>query len=168
MDRRITTVSDAVGKLLVNQISHELFNHNLYRTFANYFAAEGIVDLEKYYIHRAEEELTHHRWIVDRLNEVDYVFKYPSVDQVTDDFDDYVTPFKLTVDKEIETTELINNIAKAAMEEGDWQTFTWIQGKLIAEQHEEETTSRTALDIMSQDKDLTIFDKAEKIYELIQ
>ncbi len=167
MDRRIKTVSEAVGKLLVKQISHELFNHNLYRTFANFFATEGIVDLEKYYIKRAEEELEHHRWIVDRLNETDYDFMYPSVEQVEEKFEDYIDPFKLTVLKEIETTELINKIADAAFEEKDWQTITWLQQKLIPEQHEEESTSRTALDIISH-TDENIFVRAERIYNLLK
>lgn len=102
------------------------------------FALEGIVSLEKYYIARAEEELVHHRWIVDRPNEADYDFMYPAVESVTEKFEDIVDPFKLTVLKEIETTELIDKIADAAFKESDWQTLTWLQLKLIPEQHEEE------------------------------
>lgn len=160
-------MSEKIGELLVNQISHELFNHNLYRTFANFFATEGITDLEKYYIHRAEEELTHHRWIVDYLNNSDFDFKYPAVKAVDEDVTDYITPFKLTVDKEIETTELIYKIVDATLEEKDWQTFNWLQSKLVPEQTEEENTSRTALDIISNRMD-SIFDKAERVYKLIQ
>lgn len=166
MDRRIKTISDSVGKLLVEQISHELFNHNLYRTFANFFATEGITDLEAYYIKRAEEEYKHHRWIVDRLNEADYDFMYPSVPAVNVKIEDFVDPFKQTVDKEIETTKLIFAIAEAAREEKDWQTVTWLQEKLIPEQHEEESTSRTALDIMS--NDASIFRKAKEVYTLLE
>lgn len=168
MDRKIKTISDSVGDLLVKQIAHELFNHNLYRTFANFFALEGIVSLEKYYIARAEEELVHHRWIVDRLNEADYDFMYPAVEAVTEKFEDIVDPFKLTVLKEIETTELINKIADEAFKECDWQTLTWLQLKLIPEQHEEETTSRTALDIIAKKDDCSIYEKAEKVYELLK
>lgn len=168
MDRKIKTISDSVGDLLVKQIAHELFNHNLYRTFANFFALEGIVSLEKYYIARAEEELVHHRWIVDRLNEADYDFMYPAVEAVTEKFEDIVDPFKLTVLKEIETTELINKIADEAFKECDWQTLTWLQLKLIPEQHEEETTSRTALDIIAKKDDCSIYEKAEEVYELLK
>lgn len=168
MDRKIKTISDSVGDLLVKQIAHELFNHNLYRTFANFFALEGIVSLEKYYIARAEEELVHHRWIVDRLNEADYDFMYPAVEAVTEKFEDIVDPFKLTVLKEIETTELINKIADEAFKECDWQTLTWLQLKLIPEQHEEETISRTALDIIAKKDDCSIYEKAEEVYELLK
>lgn len=167
MDRKIKTISDSVGDLLVKQIAHELFNHNLYRTFANFFALEGIVSLEKYYIARAEEELVHHRWIVDRLNEADYDFMYPAVESVTEKFEDIVDPFKLTVLKEIETTELIDKIADVAFKESDWQTLTWLQLKLIPEQHEEETTSRTALDIIAKKDDCSIYEKAEEVYKLL-
>ena len=168
MDRKTKTISDSVGKLLVEQISNELYNHNLYRTFANFFALEGIVDLEKYYIKRAEEEYLHHKWIVDRLNEADYDFKYPCVEAIEVTFEDYIDPFKQTVLKEIETTELIYAIVDATMEEKDWQTFKWLQELLVSEQHEEESTSRTALDIISQNDDSSIFTKAERIYNLLE
>ena len=123
--------------------------------------------LEKYYIKRAEEEYLHHKWIVDRLNEADFDFTYPGVDPIEVTFEDYVDPFKQTVLKEIETTELIYAIVDATMEEKDWQTFHWLQELLVKEQHEEESTSRTALDIISQSDDSSIFTKAEKIYNLL-
>lgn len=64
-----------------------------------------------------------------------------------------VTPFKLTVDAEIETTMMIYEIADYAIDSGDWTTWQWLNGndeddgKLIREQREEEAISRTALDI---------------------
>lgn len=166
MDRLKKTISDNVEKLLINQISHELYNHNLYNTFANYFSTKGITDLEKYYRERAKEEYIHHQWIFDRLCEADCDFEYPSVDKITESFNDEIEPFKLTVLKEIETTELINKIMDSAMEEKDWQTVTWLQSKLIPEQHEEESTSRTALNIIS-NKEENIFTRAKHIYELL-
>lgn len=134
---------------------------------ANYFAVEGIVQLEEYYVKRAIEEYHHHDWIRTRLSEADFSYKYPAVPQVKNDWPNNIQPFKDTVLKEIETTEKIDRIAKVAMEEGDYQTFTWLQSKLIPEQHEEESTSRTALDIMNQE-DASIFKKAEEVYELLE
>ena len=73
----------------------------------------------------------------------------------------------MTVEKEIETTELINKIADKAFEEKDWQTLTWLQEKLIPEQHEEESTSRTALDIMMLE-DTSILKRASRVYKLLK
>lgn len=164
--RKISTLSNTVGELLVKQISHELFNHDLYRTFANYYKVQGLQKLEKYYIDRANEELVHHRWIVDRLNQCDYAFSYPDVLPVEVNISNRIVPFELTVEKEIETTELIQNIATQAMEEKDWITFGWLYELLLKEQHEEEYISRHTLKLAEIDTDwLTIQDSIIEFYE---
>ena len=61
-----------------------------------------------------------------------------------------------------------NKIADEAFKECDWQTLTWLQLKLIPEQHEEETTSRTALDIIAKKDDCSIYEKAEEVYKLLK
>ena len=48
-DRKLCRISPEIGKLLVSQISHELKNHALYLSYANYFSVEGIIDIEEYY-----------------------------------------------------------------------------------------------------------------------
>lgn len=146
-------ISSKVVELLIKQIAHELYNHNLYMSFSNYFGVAGLSVLEEYYKRRADEEYLHHRWIKDFLNENDIKFKYPTVDSIKETWDDFVTPFELTVAKEEETTDLIYDIVECAMDEKDWFTYAWLQGKdmekgaLILEQIEEESISRTALDI---------------------
>lgn len=146
-------ISEKLQKMLVNQLQHEMYNHNLYMSFSNFYGVKGYSVLEEYYRLRAEEEYLHHRWIKDYLNENDVEYKYPNVPEISEQFEDMVTPFELTVDKEIETTELIYAMVKAAMDEGDWGTFAWLNGNdpekgmLVLEQIEEESISRTALDI---------------------
>ena len=55
-------------------------------------------------------------------------------------------------------TDYINIIVNQAAEEGDWQTFVWLngdnedRGRLVLEQIEEESLSRTVLDIASSDE----------------
>lgn len=149
--RRESAIADQTAKLLVEQISHELYNHSLYRTFANYFAVQGLDDLETYYIERAEEEIEHHRWIVDRLNYSHVKYKYPSVDSVDVEIKDNLDTFIQTLDKEIETTELIYNIVNSAKNENDWETFNWLQATLVDEQTEEEHISRKYLRVAEQD-----------------
>lgn len=166
-ERREQTISPELTEMLVNQISHELQNHNIYRTFANYFALEGLQLLEEYFIERAEEELDHHRWIVDRLNYCDVPFAYPSVPAVEIEITDRIFPFSHTVDLEIETTELIFKIADRAKEEGDWQTVKWLQDLLIDEQTEEESISRLALDI-AKEESASWFKRAELIKQSIK
>ena len=99
LKRRVCTLSDRTIDLLLRQLSHELYNHNLYRSFANYYGINGLAVLEAYYIKRAEEEKLHHDWISNYLNYNDAGVIYPQVPEIKEDWDDPVTPFKMTVDK---------------------------------------------------------------------
>ena len=151
--RRKCTLSEEMQNLLLRQLWHELYNHNLYRSFANFFGVQGLLVLEAYYIARAEEEKLHHDWIYDYLNTCDAEFIYPEIPAISEVFEDNIEPFKLTVDKEIETTMLIYEMVDQAIIEHDWATYHWLMddnektGMLVKEQIEEENISRTALDI---------------------
>ena len=128
VSRRECTLSKEIQQLLLRQLKHELQNHNIYMNFANYFGVRGFVILEEYYKQRADEEYLHHSWIRKYLNENDAEYIYPTIDQFNKKIDDMVTPFKLTVDLEIETTQMINEIVDQAANEGDWATFNWLNG----------------------------------------
>ena len=138
--RRVCTLSKAMIKKLVDQLAEELYNKHLYMTFANYFCTNGLPKLEEYYIKRADEEELHHKWIFWYLNYCDAEFQYPCVDKVDLDIKSLITPFELTVDKEIETTMHINEIVDLAIAEKDWTTFQWLMddeeetGMLVKEQ----------------------------------
>jgi ferritin len=160
--RREKSIGSKVSGLLIEQVANELYYHALYRTFANYFAVKGLDNLEKYYIKRAEEEINHHRWIVDRLNYVDVEFSYPAIKEVNVNIDNEITPFIKTLDVEIGTTKEIYDIANAAKEENDWETLKWLQETLINEQTEEEHISRRYLKI-AQKNDADWITKADEI-----
>lgn len=164
-NRKLTLISPILGELLVKQIAHELKNYNLYLTYANYFSVEGIIDLENYYRKRADEENNHHKWIMDYLSEGDYKFMYPAVEQNSEKFEDYVTPFKQTVDREIQTTQMIYNIYETALIEKDYMTASWLYEKLIKEQIEEENISRMVVTIMEESSDIYL--RARRILSLL-
>lgn len=155
--RRNCPLSDTIVEMLVKQLGCEIANHNLYKTFANYFATEGLNKLEAYWNGRANEELVHHNWIYNYLTENDALFQYPPIPAINVEIKDRVSPFEATVDREIETTLGIQKIVKQAFDEGDWLTFQWLNGEshetgmLLKEQSEEEATSRTALDIAKEE-----------------
>jgi len=167
MDRKITIISPELGQLFVSQISHELNNHNLYMSFANYFGIEGLTDLETYYRKRAHEEYIHYSWIMDYLTNGDYRFEHPLISGVIEKPNDYLFPFSATVKREIETTQLIYKIYELANEQKDFMTASWLYEKLIKEQIEEENTSRMAESIAQQDT-TNWFSKAESILELLE
>lgn len=163
--RKICLLSKNIGDLLVKQLAHELKNYNLYKTFANFFSIEAILPLEEYYNKRADEELLHHKWIFDYLSEADYKFTYPVIETNTEKFENIIDPFKLTVDREILTTQMIYSIYNEAVKEGDVMTISWLLKHLIPEQIEEENTSRMASTIMYTESN--IYMKAKQVLNLL-
>jgi ferritin len=153
ISRRECTLSKEIQQLLLRQLKHELQNHNAYMNFANYFGVRGFTVLEEYYKQRADEEYLHHSWIRKYLNENDAEYIYPTIDQFDKKINSMEDPFDITVDLEIETTQMIDEIIEQAASEGDWATFNWLMGhseetgRLREEQVEEESISRTARDI---------------------
>ena len=157
VQREKCTLSQEMIDLLVRQLWHELYNHNLYRSFANYFGRQGLQVLEQYYIDRSEEEKHHHDWIYGYLSDCDAPLIYPEVPKIKETWENNIEPFELTVKAEIETTMLIHEMVSYAMASCDWATFNWLNGddddngRLVLEQIEEEAISRTALDIARSD-----------------
>lgn len=153
--------------MLVKQLAHELKNYNLYMTLVNYFSVKGIEDLAEYYRKRADEELLHHKWCMEYLTDADITFTYPAVEINTEKFEGFEKPFEITVEREIETTNMIYAIRGAAFEEKDFMTVQWLDEYLIKEQIEEEDVSRMAWTIISEDT-VPIFDRAKEILELLK
>lgn len=168
--RRLTSLSDSLRDLFVRQLQHELKNFTLYNSFSVYYSCKGLEKLGKYFKGRADEELVHQEWIMGYLAECDADFSYPQipVNEIPEIKDD-ITPFELTVDREIETSGMIQEIADTAFAEHDWMTLSFLlgtfnQARLIPEQIEEESLSRTTLDIMRTDDH--ILKKENQIYDL--
>ena len=76
--RRKCTLSENIQKLLLRQLKHELYNHNLYMSFSNFYGVQGLAVLEQYYKERADEEyqgkymLHHsHSYMYESMNDDD-------------------------------------------------------------------------------------------------
>lgn len=159
-------LSSKLRELLIAQLAHELRNHNLYLSFSNFYADKGLNLLSEYYKLRAKEEYTHHEWIRQYLNDNEIVYKYPAIDEIDETFETLLDPFKLTVEVEEITTDMIYDIADQATKENDHITIAWLYGKdpsrgmLVLEQLEEQSLSKAALDIAKLDDGWLIKEKA--------
>lgn len=166
-DLSVCSIHPELQKMLIEQMAHELYNHNLYRAFANYYSVNGLNKLAKYYSDRAMEEYNHYMWCVDFANECDLKYSMPTVNAVSEKFDDFIKPFELSLDVEIETTEMIYDMADKAKDVGDYIFLQWLNkpGMLIEEQNEECSLSRKALAIMKLDDSiLAKQDAIEQLY----
>lgn len=162
-------ISDRMVEMLNNQLQDELVNHNLYRSFSLYYRSKGLFKLEKYFMLRAEEEMLHHNWIYGYLAYCGIPLQYPEIPAINIDVANELDPFKLTQEKEIETTGTINEIAKQCLAEGDFGTLCWlngegaVDGELIPEQTEEMSISNDVYRIACQQGDW--LSKEDKILE---
>lgn len=147
-------ISSEIKNLLVNQLQHEMKNHNLYKMFALFYNSKGLFKMEDYYTKRAVEELKHYNWIQEYLLDCDVkIISDLEIPANDNDIPDLNQPIIDTVEREIETTQLICKIANQAVKELDWKTFNFLNKNLIPEQVEEEKLSRNILKITSIDTD---------------
>lgn len=166
MSRKLKLISDDMGALLIAQAAHELKNFILYSSFSNYYSLEGLEDLATYFARRAREEEYHHAWILKYMNDADCRMMYPAIPvNVEQKITSPIDPFIATVNREIETTQMIYKIKERADLEKDYLTENWLQQLLIPEQTEEENTSRVARAIMEMDGDILF--KATKVLRLL-
>ena len=156
---RISPLEQTIADLLVKQVAHERFNASLYITMSNFYNVKGYMKLGTYYEMRAEEEIQHSKWIEEYLFDSDIIFNFPQIDKVEIKLVELIDSFQLTVDKENDTTKAINNIAAEAIKINDFQTFEFLQ-RLIKEQVEEMSISRTILTIANSNSDWLIKEKA--------
>lgn len=164
--RRESYLTDEVAKLLIEQIGNEYENHFLYHSFAIWFDINSLFGQADYFYKRAEEEKEHAQWIIDYLTQSDYLFAIPAVrpDMIdiykgcTGKSFEIVYPHKVTIDREIETTEAIQMIYKKAHEMGDYITSHWLK-RLLEEQAEEESLSHVALDVFQHTSDPLMVDR---------
>ena len=153
LDKKEQIIPESVQTLLVEQMAHEMYNHNLYLSFASYYNRQGLEILAEYYRRRAAEEKVHHDWIYRFLDDCDIDYSYPAIKAVEVKVNDLVEPFKLTVDQEKLTTDMIYDIVEEAQDQKDWITYQFLmsddreKGMLIKEQLEEESLSTTVLSI---------------------
>lgn len=126
--RRECTLSEDMQKLMLRQLQHEMQNYNTYLDFANYYGTRGFLLLEKYYELRSNEEKNHSEWIRHWLNENDAEFRTPTVEQYTEEITDMMFPFYATVDLEVKTTAMIDEMIDLAFDEHDYGTYNWLLG----------------------------------------
>lgn len=156
MNRKEQTIDDKVANLMIQQLGIELYNHNVYRTFASFCYQRGLTKLYEYYEHRAFEEYNHHNWLVDYLTQNGIDFNYPTIPAIKKEHVPTTIKFtfEATVELEIETTQEIQKMVDEAQKLNDDMTATWIKKTLLAEQNEEETISRFILNISEIESDM--------------
>lgn len=139
-------LSAATLALLQDQYRHEASNHLRYESRSSWARFRGLEATADFFHREAKGEAHHARkvqkWIEDRNEElIPEPFEYTDSSQ----FADFASLFVTAMQVELTTTEKLQAIYKAALNEGDIQLCTQVS-ELIIEQIEEENTYQTIID----------------------
>jgi ferritin len=139
-------LSPSMVAMLNKQVAHEMTNETKYRSVVTWFEDQNLHGWSGFFKKQADGEYEHRGKIIDYMHDKNAHVTYlpvPQVDLAFGDLHELVNFYYMT---EIGTTQLLYRIAEAALAEGDFSTFQWINSFLIPEQVEEEGL---ALDMQS-------------------
>ncbi len=138
-------ISESIRQIINEQISHEMYNAQLYFKISSYLKSIGLDNIGNFFEEQGKGEQEHAEKFRNYLNDRNVEIDLLQVPAVEIDFNSIVEIGKKYIFQEQLTTEKIINIAKIAFEEGDLMTFNVIQW-FINEQIEEENIAQTFLD----------------------
>ena len=146
--------------LMSEQVVAEYYSAYLYLSMSAYCDQTGFPGFANWMYTQAQEEMAHGTHIFEYILERGEVPTLGQIDMPPAEFNGLVDVFTQVLKHEEYVTELINNIATAAMEEKDHATYNFIQW-YITEQVEEEASAGLILQ-----KVIFIGDNSSMLYNL--
>lgn len=129
-------ISKKSESLLQLRIKNEEFNVKTYTAMGNWLNLNGFEGASKLWYKYAEDEKIHKSWAVNFLLDCNILPIEPSEEQPQTEYKGLPQIIALTYQREIKTTDEVKELAKVALEEGDYITFGLAQ-KYVTEQLEE-------------------------------
>ena len=108
-------ISDELVSVLVEQISHEKYNANLYLHMASFLNSKGLSNIAKHFEGQFKEEEEHARIIYDLLVDMGLDFPFPAIDGCDMVFGSIGDIAEAYLNREILTTESLNEIKELAI-----------------------------------------------------
>ena len=129
-------LSDKILKLLDYRIEQEEFSSRLYKSMAIWLDFNGYSGASKLWAKYAGEEMSHAGWVYSYLSDLNIKACVPSLEKPDEDFAGLVDIINKSYEHEVAITNQCQELAKAAMEEGDFLTYGLAQ-RFVNEQVEE-------------------------------
>ncbi|MCL8337092.1 non-heme ferritin [Klebsiella pneumoniae] len=123
----------------------ELCASLLYQRMRAYCSDHSVEDAAAFLRRHAQEEMTHMQRLFDYLTDTGSL---PRINAIASPFAEYASLdelFRQTYEHEQLITQVINELAHAAMTSQDYPTFNFLQW-YVAEQHEEEKLFKSVID----------------------
>ena len=130
-------ISRKLSEKLNEQINKEIYSAYLYQDISNYYAVKGLKVFSKWFAIQSGEELDHARKINGYLLDEGITPVLGAIAAPDSRFEDLKAPLVAAYEHEKFITSSINDIFRAADDEGDYRTKRFL-GWFIDEQAEEE------------------------------
>ncbi|PYF74927.1 ferritin [Pedobacter nutrimenti] len=125
--------------LLNEQINLEMYSANAYWAMCSWLLEKDLDGFANYFKVQAKEELFHAEKQFDYLHDVGGKVTIKAIEQPSSAFGSVLEIFETALEHEKSVTKSIGNLIKAAFEENDFATHTFLQW-FVTEQVEEEAT----------------------------
>jgi ferritin len=129
-------ISEIIIEKLQERIAHEEANKKAYTAMKNWLLLKGFKGAAKLWGDYADDENTHKGWSVDYLLNMNILPIEPEQEEPQTEFKGLPNIIALSMQRELQTTEEVQELARMCLEEGDFLTFGLVQ-KYVAEQIEE-------------------------------
>lgn len=126
-------------KLLNEQVNLEMYSANAYWAMCSWFSDKDLDGFANYFKVQAKEELFHAEKQFNYIHDVGGKVIIGAIQQPESAFNSVLEIFEITLAHEKAVTKSIGNLIKAAFEESDFATHTFLQW-FVTEQVEEEAT----------------------------
>lgn len=155
-------ISEKISSLINEQIAKEQYAAQYYLSMSAWFYAQDLDGIANYFRVQSKEELMHADKMFDFLTDVGANIVIGEIQQPPHAFADALDIFDKALEHEKIVTKSIFNIVKAANDEGDFATTSFLQW-FINEQVEEEANASQLLAKIKMVKDnpsaLYLFDQ---------
>ena len=162
-------VSERIVTLVNEQITKEQYAAQLYLSMSAWFYAQDLEGIGNYFRVQSKEELMHADKMFDYVNDIGGQIILNEVPKPPHEFNNAQEIFEKALDHERLVTKSIFNIVKAANDESDFATTSFLQW-FINEQVEEESSASLLVSKIKMVKDnpsaLYLFDQelAQRVF----
>ena len=133
-------LSDKLEKMLVDQINMELYSGYIYLSMATWCEDQDLGGFAHWLELQANEELEHAMKIYEHVHERRGRVILEAIDKPKTEWESALDVFEEAFEHECKVSDSINAIVKAAKEEGDYATDSFLQW-FVDEQVEEEESA---------------------------
>lgn len=129
-------ISENLTSALCEQIGHEKYNSSLYLYIAAFLKNKGLDNLGSHFEKQHEEEFEHSKMIYSLLVDLSAPVSIPEIDEVNMVFSNILDVANVYLDREIQTTQSLNEIKKLAIEEDNCVVEEYIRDMIKIQQNE--------------------------------